>query len=58
MRAARVESTHDDHADESGEEAGDLVESLYDLELVREVDQGGQGVVRDELSVSLMVSLS
>lgn len=51
------ETAHDNHADESGEEAGDLVETLHDLELVREVDQGGQGVVRDELSVSLMVSL-
>jgi hypothetical protein len=47
---AEGRTAHDNHADESGEEAGDLIESLYDLELVREVDQGGQGVVRDELS--------
>lgn len=43
------EKTHNDHPDEPGNEAGNLGETESDLEGVGEVDQGGNGVVSDDL---------
>lgn len=43
--------THDDHAHEPGDETGELVQAGDDLERAREVDEGREGVVGDELLV-------